>query len=257
MGSMAQRLRTFLREIGPGGVRAGAALLLLVVALLALSLVMIWYGLLAGGRQAAEQDANGEQYTIISGAQPEDFPLIFGSGASSETGEPVSVDARPREIPGLSEMDVIGYLQYIPGTNFRCFGVGPAQGDSIRRTCSSSSEKSAAIYEVTLTEDDPTTVSSVEVIARDAPDEEAVEVLGDVARLAVGALGPLDAEAWVKRSIFSGGQYRAEGVEVRLYGTEGARTLEIVGTAPTMVESPETTVRSMETTEPGSRQTRR
>lgn len=257
MARMTQTLRAYLREIGPGGILAGAALLLLVVALLALSVVMVWYGVLAAGRQAAEQDAGAEQYTIVSGAQPEDFPLIFGSGASSETGESVSADGRLQEIPGLSEMDVVGYLQYIPGTNFRCLGIGPAQGGSIERTCISSSEENPATYEVTLAEDDPATVLSVEVTARDAPDGEAAEVLGDVARLAVGTLGPLDAEAWVERSIYSGGQYVAEGAKVRLYGTEGARTLEIVGNAPTTVESPETTGRSTEITELDANRPRR
>ena len=59
----------------------------------------------------------------------------------------------------------------------------------------------------------------------------------------MGGLGPLDAETWVERTICSGGQYVAEGAEVRLYGTEGARTLQIVGTAPTLVEDSEITDR--------------
>jgi hypothetical protein len=36
----------------------------------------------------------------------------------------------------------------------------------------------------------------------------------------------------VGRTISSGGQYFADGAEVRLYGTEQTRTLEIVATAP-------------------------
>jgi|SRR5215207_3692784 len=146
-------------------------------------------------------------------------------------------------------MDVIGYLQYVPGTNFRCLGAS-LERRLLRRTCLSPSEEDLAMYEVTLAEDNPDTVLSVVATARDATDEEAAEVLGDVARLAVGGLvGPLDAETWVERTISSEGQYVAEGVEVRLYGTEGARTLEIVGTAPTPVEGPETTARILETTE--------
>jgi hypothetical protein len=35
----------------------------------------------------------------------------------------------------------------------------------------------------------------------------------------------------VGRTVSSGGQYFANGVEVRLYGTEQTRTLEIVATA--------------------------
>ena len=34
------------------------------------------------------------------------------------------------------------------------------------------------------------------------------------------------------RTISSGGQYFANGAEIRLYGTEQTRTLEIVATAP-------------------------
>lgn len=73
---------------------------------------------------------------------------------------------------------------------------------------------------------------SVVAEARGASDEEAAEVLGEVARLTVGDLGPLDAEAKRATTISSGGQYLAEGAEVRTYGTEGARTLEIIATGP-------------------------
>jgi len=239
---MAQRLRAFLREIGPGGSRTGATVLLVVLTLLALALVMILFGLVYAGREAAEQDAGEDQYTITSGPQPEDSPLIFDS-------EFTPADGRPQEIPGLSEMDVIGYLQYVPDTNFRCLGASPERR-LLRRTClSSSEEEDPATYEVILVEDNPDTVLSVVATARDATDVEAAEVLGDVARLAVGGLGPLDAETWVERTISSGGQYVAKGAEVRLYGTEGARTLEIVGTAPTPVEGPETTDWILKTTE--------
>lgn len=42
------------------------------------------------------------------------------------------------------------------------------------------------MYEVALVEDDPDTVLSVVATARDVTDDEAAEVLGDAARLAVG-----------------------------------------------------------------------
>ena len=42
------------------------------------------------------------------------------------------------------------------------------------------------------------------------------------------------------RTISSGGQYFADGAEVRLYGTEQTRTLEIVAAAPPE-QSPEST----------------
>jgi hypothetical protein len=48
---------------------------------------------------------------------------------------------------------------------------------------------------------------------------------------------PINPQTWVKGNIASGGQYLAEGAELKLYGTEGARTLEIVGTASPIGES--------------------
>jgi hypothetical protein len=57
-----------------------------------------------------------------------------------------------------------------------------------------------------------------------------------VARLTVGGLvGLLDPEAWVERTISSGGQYSTDVAEVRLYGTEKTRTLEIVANTLSIV----------------------
>ena len=136
MPSISQRLRAFLREIGPGESRTGAAVLLVVLTLLALALEMTLFGLVYPGREAAEHDAGEDQYTIASGPHPEDFPLIFGSKFTP-------ADRRPQEIPGLSEMDVIGYLQYVPGTDFRCLGASPERR-LLRHTCLSSSEEDPA-----------------------------------------------------------------------------------------------------------------
>ena len=74
-------------------------------------------------------------------------------------------------------------------------------------------------------------------------------MLGHVARLSLKGAAPIEAESWVGRNISSGGQYFAEGAEVRLYGTEGLRTLEIVASAPPAISSPETTDGSLITTE--------
>jgi hypothetical protein len=137
MPSMAQRLRALLREIGPGGSRTGAAVLLVVLALLAVALVMILFGLVYAEREAAEQDAGEDQYTIASGPDPEDFPLIFASKFTP-------ADELPQEIPGLSERDVTGYLQYVPGTNFCCLGASP-EWRLLRRTCLCSSEEDSAM----------------------------------------------------------------------------------------------------------------
>ena len=59
MHRVLERLRAFVREIGPGGVRGGLAILVGTLALLILSLAAVWFGLVALGREEAEQDAGG------------------------------------------------------------------------------------------------------------------------------------------------------------------------------------------------------
>jgi hypothetical protein len=221
-----ERLRTFLREIGPGGVRAGLAILLGALVLLVLALAAVGFGLVAFGREEAERDAGGELYTISTGSQPEDFPLIFGPGPSPELAEAASDDGARQGISGLSEMEVIGYLQHVPGTDFRCPGGSPN-----KRVCTLSSTDGPAVYDVTFHKDG-LAVFAVVATAYDASEEEAAEVLGYVARLSLENASPVVAEAWVGRTISSGGQYFADGAEVRLYGTEQTRTLEIVAAAP-------------------------
>ena len=236
MPCVLERLRAFLREIGPGGARAGLAILLVTLGLLVLSSAAVGFGLVALGRQEAERDASREQYTIAAGPQPEDFPLIFGPGPSPNLTQSASADDdRPRRsIPRLSEMEVIGYLQYVPNTNFRCPG-----GSLNKRVCTLSATEGPAVYEVTFHKDGPA-VFAVVATATDASEDEAARVLGYVGRLSVGHLGPLDPEAWVGRTISSGGQYFADGAEIRLYGTEQTRTLEIVAT-PSPQQIPEVT----------------
>ena len=85
-----------------GGSRIDAAVLLVVLVLLALALVMTLFGLVYAGREAAEQDAGKDQYTIASGPHPGHFPLIFDSKFTP-------ADECPQEILGLSEMDVIAH----------------------------------------------------------------------------------------------------------------------------------------------------
>ena len=223
---MVERLRAFLREIGPGGVRSGLAILVGAIALLVLAMAAVGFGLLAFGREETDRDADGEQYTISAGSQPEDFPLIFGPGPSPDLARTVSDDGRPRGILGLSEMEVIGYLQYVPGTDFHCPGGSPN-----KRICTLSSTEGSTLYEVSFLKDGAA-VFAVVATASDASEDEAAAVLGYVARLSLEDASPIDAEAWVGRTISSGGQYVADGAEVRLYGTERTRTLEIVATAP-------------------------
>ena len=123
-------------------------------------------------------------------------------------------------------MEVIGYLQHVPGTDFRCPGGGPN-----KRVCTLSSTEGPAVYEVSFLKDG-LAVFAVVATAYDASEDEAARVLGYVARLSLEDASPVDAEAWVGRTISSGGQYFADGAEVRLYGAGQTRTLEIVATAP-------------------------
>jgi len=132
-------------------------------------------------------------------------------------------------------MQVIGYLQHVRGTEFRCPG-----GGVNRRVCTLSSTDSPAVYEVSFFRDGAT-VFAVVANAYDASEDEAARVLGYVARLSLKDASPMDAEAWVGRTISSGGQYFADGAEVRLYGTEQTRTLEIVATASPLDQIPEVT----------------
>jgi hypothetical protein len=218
----------FLREAGPREVLVGA-MVLLALSLLALSLSVVWYGVLSS-RQAAER-ALREEAPLPQEPQPEGSPLIF-SEPSDELAEATSADGRLRGIPGLADMELIGSLPYLPGTNFRCPGGTPYQGLLTKRTCrSSTGSDPPVVYEATIIEESPSTVLSVHAVARNAPDEAAADFLGYVLGLSLKDAAPsLDAEAWVDRNIESGGQYFADGAEVRFYGTPGDRTLEIVAT---------------------------
>lgn len=170
------------------------------------------------------------------------------SGPSPELAEAASADGPRREIPGLSEMQVIGYLQHVSGTEFSC----PRRGLN-KWVCTLSSTDGPAVYEVSFFRDGAT-VFAVVATAYDASEDEAARVLGYVARLSLEDASPIDAETWVGRTISSGGQYFANGADVRLYGTEQTRTLEIVATAPPE-QTPETTDLIPEILEPLSPET--
>ncbi len=133
-------------------------------------------------------------------------------------------------ILGLSDLDIIGYLQYLPGTNFRCLGPSPTQGLT-KRTCRSSSDDNLpAVYEVMVLQGDPRTVLWVRAETRDVSDGAAAEFLGYVANLSLQDTDPINAEIWVEENVPSGGVLLAEGARLRLYGAEGARVLQIVAT---------------------------
>ena len=141
-------------------------------------------------------------------------------------------------------MDVVGELQHLPGTNFRCPGGGPAGGGLTRRVCTSSAAEDSVVLEVTVVEDNPSTVLWVRADTLEATDEAAAEFLSYVADLSLEDLDPLNAETWVGETIASGGEYGAEGASLKLYGSEGARTLEIVATGLPSDIVPESSDRS-------------
>ncbi len=185
-----ERLRESLREIGSQKILA-SAIAFLALSLLALSLAVVWYGVLSS-RQTAEQAAREEENRTPPAPRPEDFPLIFNSDSSPEFTDAISAAAKhSRGIPGLSEMDLVGSLPYLPGTNFSCPGAEPDQG-LYKRTCRSSRRGDPAVYEVTLVEKDPSIVLSVQATARNASDEAATEVLGHVAELSLKNAAPID-----------------------------------------------------------------
>ena len=116
-----ERLRESLREIGSQRILAGA-IAFLALSLLALSLTVVWYGVLSS-RQTAERAAREEENRTPPAPRPEDFPLVFDAGSSAELTDAISAAVkRSRGIPGLSEMDLVGNLPYLPGTNFSCPG---------------------------------------------------------------------------------------------------------------------------------------
>jgi hypothetical protein len=97
-----------------------------------------------------------------------------------------------------------------------------------------------------LIEKDPASVLWVEATATEASEGAAAQFLSSVAKLSLKGAEPINPEAWVNRNISTGGRYIGEGFELRLYGTEAARTLEIVAAGP----PPE--ARSLETTKPST-----
>jgi hypothetical protein len=118
---------------------------------------------------------------------------------------------------------------------------GPASGGLHKQVCTSSSDDDPpVVYEVTVLDDDPSTVLWVRADALEATDEAVAEFFSYVARHSLEDTDPLNADTWIGENVSSGGGYSAEGVELKLYGTESVRTLEIVATglASDMVTEP-------------------
>jgi len=226
MESMMVRARAYLRAIMRGEVIFGPALLLLM-----LSAAIVWIGSGSSSQEATGQEkAREATVPALEPATPV-APLFPELTLPELPEDQPKAERRSAGIPGLSDMDVIGYLQYMPGTNFRCPGGGPAGGGLRKRTCTSSSgDDPPVVYEVTVVEENPSTVLWVRADARGATDEASAEFFGYVARLSLEDTDPLNAEAWIEENISSGVGYSAEGAELKLYGTGDARTLEIVAT---------------------------
>ena len=226
---VVRRVRAYLRAVKRGEAILGPALLLLL-----LSAAIIWVG-----SGSSSQEATGQEKAREATIREPPAPAVAEPAAplfpeltlpDLPKDEPKAA-RRPAGIPGLSDMEVIGEVQYLPDSAFRCPGGGPGGGGLRKRVCrSSSGDDPPVIYEVTLVEDNPSTVLWVRADARDATDEAAAEFLGYVARLSLEDTDPLNPETWIDENVSSGGGYSAEGAELKLYGTEGARTLEIVAT---------------------------
>jgi hypothetical protein len=228
MESVMVRARAYLRAIARGEVIFGPALLLVL-----LSATIVWVGSGSSSQEATGQE-KAQEATIREAPAPAvaepAAPLFPEFTLPDLPKDEPKAERRSVGIPGLGNMDVIGYVQYLPDTNFRCPGGGPAGGGLTKRVCTSSSAEDSTVLEVTLVEDNPSTVLWVRADALEATDEAAAEFLSYVARLSLEDTDPLNADTWIGENISSSAWYSAEGAELELYGTEGARTLEIVAT---------------------------
>jgi len=115
-------VRAYLRAIRRGEALLGPAFLLL------LSVAIIWAGYKPESHEATGQEKAREALapTVAEPATPL-FPEFTLPDLPKHKPK---AEARPTGIPGLSNMDVIGYMQYLQGTDFRCPGGGPAGGGS-------------------------------------------------------------------------------------------------------------------------------
>lgn len=132
MSNVMVWVRAYLRAIKQGEVIFGPALLLLL-----LSAAIVWVG-----SGSSSQEATGQEKAREATIRETPAPAVAESATPAAPIVPKldlpdlpdlpkdqpKTERRPAGIPGLSDMDVIGYLQHLPGTNFRCPGGGPAGG---------------------------------------------------------------------------------------------------------------------------------
>ena len=159
---------------------------------------------------------------------PEDPSRNAFEGASASA--PASAPAEePEGIPDLGAMDVLGSLKYYPTERgFLCNGPITAGEDGILWACAAEAEGGGGSYELVIVGDDPLTVLSVEATALGASEEEAASFFSYVGTLCLKETDPLNPEAWVRENVPTGGHTFAEGVEISVYGTQEARTLQVV-----------------------------
>ena len=136
MDAVAGRVRAYLRVIKQGEIILGPALLLLL-----LSASIVWVGYEPDSREAAGQE-KAREATITEAPAPAvaelatpAAPLFSELTLPDLPKDQPKVEPRLAEIPGLSSMDVIGYMQYLQGTNFHCPGGGLAGGGLTKRVC--------------------------------------------------------------------------------------------------------------------------
>lgn len=179
------------------------------------------------GQQTSPQEASAqEQTTDEHFNDPATVPPI--DPVFPELEEDVSVEEGPAGIPELSIMDVIAHLDELPGTDFRCAGPTLTDGEAIKWTCFSPAGGLPGNHEVVVLANDPLSVLAVQVTARGLGDEEAIQFFDYVAALSLPDNEMLNAEAWVRANLRSGGQTFTGSTVLTLYGTKEVRTLEIV-----------------------------
>jgi hypothetical protein len=111
-------------------------------------------------------------------------------------------------------------------------GLAQLKRGLLSRSCpSSSNDKPPVLYEFTLVEENPSVVRSVTANAYEVSDDDAADFAAYVAELSLQDTGLMNPATWIRENTSLGVGYFAGGKELRLYGTEGARTLEITATA--------------------------
>ena len=210
-----------------------------MAALMLLALVLLVVAVAAIGTWLSVRSVEGE----LARQQPPRVEVAPSSQnppalPAPESFEDLPPEQRP-EIPGLAVMDVIGSLQYGPGGDaFVCSGPIAGSGDTTVWECRSAPGGGPPVHEVRVTGDGPLSIFSVEATIYNATQQKAADFLGYVGSLSFENPEPVNARAWVRGNVPSGGQLRAGDAELTLYGTEEVRTLVVAG-IPSEVPRPQ------------------